>query len=285
MLGSFDLTALMAKISGVEDPDSIHNFSPGYIETYLPIFKRFVEAYFRAEVRHIERIPDGPSIIVGNHNAGLNFIEPFLMGAEWYSYRGFDEPMYYLAHDGVVVLPVLAPILLRIGVIRAKTENARKILDAGKRFAVFPGGEWEAFRPYRERNVVDFAGHDGFARLAVETGHPVVPMMSLGGHETFFILDRGEDLAKKIGMDRLIRSRNFPISVGLPWGLTLGPLMYIPLPAKLEVELGQPFTASDIVKPRMSKERKVQAVYRETIDRIQRMLHEADDKRFLPVIG
>ena len=40
---------------------------------------------------------------------------------------------------------------------------------------VYPGGDREVFRTWRDRNRIDFGGRLGFVRLALRTGVPVVP--------------------------------------------------------------------------------------------------------------
>ena len=43
---------------------------------------------------------------------------------------------------------------------------------------------------YSERAKVDFFGRQGFLRLALKAGVPIVPLASVGAHETYVILDR-----------------------------------------------------------------------------------------------
>jgi 1-acyl-sn-glycerol-3-phosphate acyltransferase len=49
---------------------------------------------------------------------------------------------------------------------------------------VYPGGDWEAHRPSWHGTRVEFAGREGFVRLALATGVPICPVVSIGGQET-----------------------------------------------------------------------------------------------------
>lgn len=267
------------------DADSVGNFDYRLVRLALPPVSAISKLYFRAEVLDIEKVPEGPAMIVGNHNAGITFLEPFMMGAVWYRLKGEEDPLYFLAHDAMVGLPVLGNVLLKFGCVRASMDNSKKIFAAGRKLVVYPGGNYEAFRKYSKRNTVDFGGHKGFARLAVEAGVPVVPMLSIGGHETFFVLYRGERLAKLTRADRVLRSRSFPIAIALPWGLMFGPVFHFPLPAKCVVQFGDPFTPSEVFRGKAGVSRKVDSVYDETILRIQKMMDDRAADRRCPVIG
>lgn len=280
-----DAGALGEIVSGGLDADSIENFDYRLVRLALPAVQAIARRYFRAEVQGLERVPEGPAMIVGNHNAGITFLEPFMMGAVWYRIRGESDPLFFLAHDAMVSLPLLRNVLLKFGCVRASMENSKKIFAAGRKLVVFPGGNYEAFRKFSERYTVDFGGHRGFARLAVEADVPIVPMLSIGGHETFFVIHRGERLAKLTRMDKILRSRSFPVSVALPWGVMLGPFFHFPLPAKCTVEFGEPFTRSEIVHGNANMKTKVDAVYKETIRRIQEMMDDQASRRKCPVIG
>ena len=285
MAATNDMRVLRETVAGGFDADSIDNFDYRLVRLALPAVHAMARLYFRADVRGIERVPDGPAMIVGNHNAGITFLEPFMMGDAWYRSRGESDPLFFLAHDAMVGIPLFGNVLLKFGCVRASMGNSRNIFEAGRKLVVFPGGNYEAFRKYSERYKVDFGGHKGFARLAVETDVTIVPMLSIGGHETFFVLNRGERLARLTRADKVLRSRSFPVSVALPWGVMIGPFFHFPLPAKCTVEFGDPFRPSEVARGNKSLEKKVDSVYKETIRRVQAMMDERASERRFPVIG
>ena len=52
-------------------------------------------------------------------------------------------------------------------------------------------------------------------------GAPIVPVVSIGGHETLIVLTEGRRLAEVTGLGKLGIER-VPVSITFPWGLTLG---------------------------------------------------------------
>jgi 1-acyl-sn-glycerol-3-phosphate acyltransferase len=257
---------------------------PRLMAVLAPVAEKLLGGYFRAEVRGLSRIPRGAAIIAGNHNGGITFLEPIVFGAQFYLERGFSELIYTMAHDSVIGLPGLGAFLKKLGGLRAAPENARKVLAARQKLLVFPGGNREAWRPFSERHRVDLGGHQGFARLAVETDAPVVPLLSLGGHETLMILTRGERLARLLRADKLLRSKAFPVYLGVPWGLMVGPVFHLPLPARCVVEVGEPIVPSKVVGDLPAAER-AGALYRLVSERLQGMMDRLAAERRWPVLG
>ncbi|CAB4915517.1 unannotated protein [freshwater metagenome] len=81
-----------------------------------------------------------------------------------------------------------------------------------------------------------FSGRTGFARLAIEAGVPVVPVVTAGAGESLLVLSSGKRLARALRLDKVLRLKTLPLSVSIPWGVNLGLvglLPYLPLPTKL----------------------------------------------------
>ena len=164
---------------------------PDYIRDQLPGLWLLASLYFRADVRGLDRIPaDGPVLMVGNHSGGNVPPDTFVFTLAFCSYFGVERPFYQLAHNLVVSAPPLG-WLRKFGTVAANPENARLALESGAALLVYPGGDYEVFRPSWERNVVDFGGRKGYVRLARDAGVPIVPVASVGGQETALFLDRG----------------------------------------------------------------------------------------------
>src|SRR5581483_6192271 len=137
------------------------------------------------------------------------------------TYFGVERRFYQLAHNGVVASP-LGRIVRRYGTVAADPGNAELALRSGAAVLVYPGGDYEVFRPSWESGKVDFGGRKGFIRLALEAGVPIQPIVAVGGQETALFLTRGERLAKLAGLDKLLRLKTAPILFGLPFGLMPG---------------------------------------------------------------
>ena len=196
-----------------------------------------LRAYFRCEVRGLDRLPDGAALLVGNHNGGLLSPDTFILGEALFTQRGIDDVPFGLAHEVVLRLPPFSQILLPIGAVRASHENARRLFAAGRKVLVYPGGDVEAMRPFRARNRIVFDGRRGYVRLALRNGVPIVPVVAAGAHATFLILDDLRWLARLLGADRRLRIKVWPLTLSCPWGLTLGPAPpHIPFPSRILVE-------------------------------------------------
>ena len=116
----------------------------------------------------------------------------------FYEKFGFDRPVYTLGHNMIFMGPI-GDWLHRAGVIEANRENAAKALRDGAVVLVFPGGDYDSYRPTLTENVIDFGGRTGYVRTAIEAGVPIVPMVSIGGQETQLFLARGDSIARTLG--------------------------------------------------------------------------------------
>lgn len=202
-----------------------------------------VVKYHRAEVTGTEHIPDGRGLYVANHNAGSMLLDAYVAGWAIYRKRGIDDLPFALAHDLVVDLPIAKQLFEPVGAVRANHENAGKVFEAGHKLIVFPGGEMETFRPFRERNRIKFGGRTGYVRLALRHGVPIIPIVTQGAHAAFVVIDDMQWLAKKLQADKLLRVKTWPLTFSLPWGVTFGPpLFFLPLPVKIRTEFLPPIT-------------------------------------------
>ncbi len=121
---------------------------PDYIREQLPGLWLLASLYFRADVRGLERIPkDGPVLLVGNHSGGNLPPDTFVFTLAFCSYFGVERPFYQLAHNLVVSMPGLGS-LRKFGTVAANHENAELALDSGAALLVYPGGDYEVFRPF-----------------------------------------------------------------------------------------------------------------------------------------
>ncbi len=170
--------------------------------------------------------------------------------------------------------------LSRLGVIHASRENAEEVLRSGAVVLDFPGGDYDAFRPTLSQNVIDFGGRTGYVKTAIQAGVPIVPAVSIGGQETQLFLTRGNWLAKLLGLKR-IRMEILPVTIGVPFGLTLLFPANMPLPAKLVYHLLEPI---DVVA-RFGKNPDVAEVDTHVRSVMQTALDRLGRQRRFPVLG
>jgi 1-acyl-sn-glycerol-3-phosphate acyltransferase len=101
---------------------------------------------------------------------------------------------------------------------------------------VFPGGDHDAAKPWGRRNELVFHGRAGFARLALDAGVPIVPVVTAGAGESLLVLSDGTRLARWLGLREQLRVETLPVSVSVRWGLNIGlvaVMPYLPAPTKL----------------------------------------------------
>src|SRR6478735_2301716 len=218
------------------DGNDIDAWDPEYIRRVLPIWRAGLGTYFRSEVRGMDNIPrSGPSLLVGNHSGGTLIADTFVLAIEFYSHFGPERRFHQLAHDVAARLPATG--ISRFGTVAASHDNARRAFELGAPVLVYPGGDYETFRPSWHADRIEFGGRKGFVALALDSGVPIVPVVAVGGQETALFLTRGEHLARAFGLDRLFRLKVLPLSLAIPWGLNVGDMLgHIPLPAKITVE-------------------------------------------------
>lgn len=264
--------------------DEISKWDPEFAQRVVGILRPVMKRYFRAEVRGSDHIPQaGGVLLVSNHSGGQFSLDVPILAVEYYDTFGYDRPIRTLAHDFLFTGP-LADVLQRLGIVRANRQNADEALHSGHVVVVFPGGDYDACRPTSEQNVVDFNGRTGYVRTAIETGVPIVPAVSIGGQENQLYLTRGVGLAQRLGrIAKAARLNTIPVSLGLPFGLSLGGLLppNLPLPTKIVTQILEPIdvTAQFGKNPDIAE---VDAYVREVM---QRALTELGSERRLPILG
>ena len=235
---------LLRWIHGREGPawgDAPGDYDPEAVARTVARLRPLFEGYFALDVEGMERIPDPPTMVVSNHSGGTLIPDVWGWLLSWYGHFGSHRPLHPMAHEIVLSTRTPGEWLGRRGVLRASPALARKVLgEWGRDLYVLPGGDVEVWRPYRERYAVRFAGRQGYARLALECGVPIVPVAHAGAHETLVVLHSGRTLARLLRLPRIARAEIWPIHLSLPWGLAIGPLPHLPTPAKLRYRVGAP---------------------------------------------
>jgi 1-acyl-sn-glycerol-3-phosphate acyltransferase len=269
---------------GDKDVDSIDGeeaakWDPTFTEQVKKWVGPIVKRYFRAEVHGLEAVPPaGGALLVSNHSGGMLTPDVLVLAPAFYDKFGFDRPVFTLAHSALFVGPV-GDWLHRVGVIEANRENAEKALHAGALVLVFPGGDYDSYRPTFE-NKIDFAGRTGYVRTAIESGVPIVPMVSIGAQESQLFLTRGNWLAKRLGLERL-RAEILPVTLGFPFGLSVFFPPNVPLPTKIVTQVLDPI---DVVGE-FGEDPDVGAVDAHVREVMQAALDKLAKKRRFPILG
>jgi 1-acyl-sn-glycerol-3-phosphate acyltransferase len=255
-------------------------FDAGFTAKVMNMVGPFIKRYFRSEVRGVASMPEGGALVVSNHSGGMFTPDLLVFASAYYDEFGYDRPIYTLAHNTVYIGP-FEDWLPRAGVIHASQDNAAEALRAGGVVLVFPGGDYDSYRPTSAGNVIDFNGRSGYVRTAIRARVPIVPMVSIGAQESQLFLGRGNGLAKKLGLDKRLRMDILPLSVGFPFGLSLLVPPNLPLPTKIVTEVLDPV---DVVgtfgeDPDVAEvDAHVRALMQDALDRLAR-------QRRFPIIG
>lgn len=226
---------------------SLDQRDPQVIRSLMSVWQWLYDHYFRVETSGWQHIPpQGQVLLIGSHNGGLAAPDMFMMMHDWFRRFGVDRPAYGLMHPRVwEVAPPLADLAVKAGALVAHPKMAIAALRQGASLLIYPGGAEDAFRPYTLRHKIHFAGRKAFIRIALREKVTIVPVISYGAHDTLIVL---ADLYKQLqqlhewgmpwlfGIDPVV----FPIYLGFPWGLAIGPLPHIPLPVKLYTHVCQP---------------------------------------------
>jgi 1-acyl-sn-glycerol-3-phosphate acyltransferase len=269
-----DATGVMGGLRG-DDPD---DWDPEYIRETLPMLRATFGTYFRGEIRGLENIPeDGPALLVGNHSGGLMIADTFVFACGFYHHFGPERRFHQLAHDVAARSPA-GGLIRRYGTLAASHENARKAFALRAPVLVYPGGDYETFRPSWHSDRIELGGRKGFIRLALGEGVPIVPVVAIGGQESLLVLSRGDKLARLLGLDRRFRLKVLPVSVVFPWGLTVGDLIpRLPFPSKVTIEVLPPME--------LGAETDVEEAYDHLVGVMQEGLDSLAAERLLPVVG
>lgn len=196
--------------------------------------ERYLRLYHRHEIQVDAEVPE-PALIVSNHGFGgildLNALAMYSVERA----AGLRRPTTALVHQMAWTLRA-GKIAEAMGGRPASPDAAKEAFAAGHNVLVFPGGDVDAGKAWRDRNRVRFHRRSGFARLAMEHGVPIVPVVTAGAGESLFVISDGRSIAKALQLPRLLRMKALPTSASIPWGVNVGMvgmLPYLPLPTKL----------------------------------------------------
>jgi 1-acyl-sn-glycerol-3-phosphate acyltransferase len=279
-----DETPGYEEVDGEADgPDREIGHDPAYLEKLLPWMETFA-SYFDPEVRGFENIPDDDAglLLVGNHSGGLMVPDTSVFITAWYREFGLERPLAGLAHDVMFSFEWIGDFMRSLGEIPANHANAESALRAGSALMVYPGGAYDAFRSWRDRNRITFEGHKGFVRLAIRSRVKVVPVVGQGGHDSLIVLARGEGVARKLGLSKL-GMQVAPLLWQIPWGISLPLLPGIPLPAKITMQILEPLDWTHYPPEAADDEEILRSCYDEIVERMQTTLDQLAEENPRPV--
>ncbi len=225
----FDAIRAPMPVEPERQPDG--GYDQDFMERADPLLEFLWSKYFRVSLIGMEHVPsDGAALVVANHSGGLPYDGAMLIHA-FYRLHPQHRPLRPLVANFAFRSRWMAPVISRIGGVRASMENALELLLSGHLVGVFPEGLRGVGKLYRERYRLSHFGRGGFVRLAREAKVPIIPVAIVGAEEIHPLLGRMTRLAKPFGLPYIPITPTFPL---------LGPLGLLPVPTKWSIKIGAP---------------------------------------------
>ena len=168
-LGPDDLEARLAQVAprvGSDLGTDAVGFDPEFVHEAIAPALWLYRHYFRVEARGLERLPEGPCLVISNHSGQIP-LDGVMIGLA--ALLEADPPRYLraMAEFWVPTLPYVSIFFSRIGQLVGTPENARRLLDQGEAVLVFPEGVRGINKPITQAYQLQRFGL-GFMRLALE---------------------------------------------------------------------------------------------------------------------
>jgi 1-acyl-sn-glycerol-3-phosphate acyltransferase len=233
--GEYQVDVLKRRLKGDYETDE-WGMDPEFIDAIRPFFAFLYDKYWRVEMTGLEHIPDdGCALLVSNHSGQLPFDGAMLaMGV--LAQHPASRQVRALYANWFPTLPFVSDILVKTGQVLGNDENAQRLLEQNHLVAVFPEGYKGVGKLYKDRYHLARFGRGGFARVALKTRAPLIPVSVIGAEETYISMYKSSTMARLTGFPY------FPISPTFPW---LGPLGLIPLPTKWSIDIGAPLRTDE----------------------------------------
>ncbi len=203
-------------------------FHPEQARAYFTLAKQICR-YFRPEVHHIDRVPEGRCLIVPNHSGQFPF-DGLVLAVSLLLQANPPRLVRAMAERWFPTIPFVNIAFSRCGVVVGDPINCRNLLEHNNAILAFPEGTRGSGKIFQKRYQLQSFGR-GFMRLALQTNAPVVPVGIVGAEESIISIADLKPVAKMLGMPYL------PVPALLP---LLGPLAFLPLPTKFHIYIGEP---------------------------------------------
>jgi len=200
-------------------------FHPEHLHTAARFARWLYRSYFRAEAHGIEHVPaSGRVMFIANHSGQLPF-DGLVIGSAVFLEPPQPRLVRSMVEHFVPTVPFASYLLSRWGQITGTPENCRRLLRQDEAILVFPEGAKGISKPFSKRYQLAPFGL-GFARLAIETDTPIVPVAVIGAEEQAPAMN-----LKSIA--RLVGAPSFPIVPYPPF------VPVVPLPVKYRLYFGE----------------------------------------------
>ena len=224
----------MRAVSGTSDrPDDIREGPTA--DAMAPMVKMLapLRQLIKPKFYGIEKVPPGGALLVGNHTL-YGVLDVALLYAELFERGIVPRGLIDHAHFRV---PGIRNLMTASGGVAGTRPNTRELMRRGELIVVFPGGGREVTKRKGEQYQLIWKNRLGFAKMAIESGYPIIPFACVGTeHGLDIVMDADSPLmapARMLVKKLLGSSDTPPIVRGI--GLTS-----IPRPERLYFWFGDP---------------------------------------------
>ncbi|HVU02462.1 MAG TPA: lysophospholipid acyltransferase family protein [Polyangiaceae bacterium] len=141
--------------------------------------------YFHASIEGIEHIPKtGPALVVSNH--ALFALDTAVFGA--LVVRDVGRHPRFLADRMLWTIPGFRQVITSIGALPGEPQTAEELLRRGELVVVYPGGVDDSLKLSHERYRLKWKQRAGFARVAMASRAPIIPVVGFGIDEMYTVL-------------------------------------------------------------------------------------------------
>ena len=150
---------------------------------------RVIKRYFPATVVGVDKLPEEPTLFIGNHS--LFGIDAVIFMVTMYQNTGrFIRPMA----DNVFFETPLGEYLMKFGLVLANPQVCAELMEAGEDLLVFPGGAVESTKPESEKYTLCWRERYGFVRMAAQHGYDIMPFGMVGPDDCYHHLMERDEL-------------------------------------------------------------------------------------------
>jgi 1-acyl-sn-glycerol-3-phosphate acyltransferase len=222
------------------------------------LLMRWLRDYHHHRVFGFENVPKTGAALLAFHHSLCTY-DSFLLSVPIRD--ELQREFKGLADRLIFKTPVLGKIFKDAGFIVGTRDGTLEMLKAGELVGMAPGGMRESLRPSRDRYQFDWSGRQGFVRVAMEAGVPIV----LGA------CPKSDDIyrvAKNPVTPFIYQRFKLPVPLALGrWGTAL------PRPVKLWHLMSEPLRSD--VAPDQLTDRDVEAMHAKVVARMQRLMKDA----------
>ncbi len=198
----------------------------------------------RPYVSGLETLPaDGRFLLVGNHT---QFVGGEVLLIPHFVRRALGRRVRPLADRRFGQQPGFGrDLMTAYGGVVGAPDAARELMRHNETILVFPGGGREIAKFKGEEYVLNWRGRSGFARIATESGYPIVPVGLVGGDDVYKSLISRDSALGRLAQ-RVSKRLTGRDDMAMPLMRGVGPTL-IPRPQRMYLRFGEPI---DTTKPR-----------------------------------